>query len=221
MNFKKIALTLACGSIAVAAMGQGLTTRIFTYDGSQGTNGFATWQVNGDGAGAQVFSGYVAGTAFGQNGVTGATYTNAQFLAQTLINVSTYVYISGNFGGVYTVQGIGSATDIKQSNDVEVRTNRTLSFTASGFYGIGNSIGHIDYGISMFQDFPSNGVQIGPTVTGTDGGFNGSTLYVNPAVNLPADGRATLRLSRTLSLTQAAIGGQTYTAAGLIAVGVN
>ncbi len=221
MNLNKLAFITVLATATTAAMGQGLTTRLFTYDGSQGTNGIATWQVNGDGAGAQVFSGYIAGTTFGQNGVTGATYTNAQFLAQTLINVSTYVYISGNFGGVYTVQGIGSATDIKQSNDVEVRTNRALSFTAVGFYGIGASIGHIDYGISLWQDYPSNGVQIGSTVTGTDSGFNGSTIYVNPVTNLPVDGRATLRLNRTLTLTQAAIGGQTYTAAGIVAVGVN
>jgi hypothetical protein len=149
------------------------------------------------------------------------SYTNAQFLEQTLINVSTYVYISGNFGGVYNVQGIGSANDINQTNDVEVRTNRTLSFTASGFYPIGVNIGQIAYGISLYQDYPSNGVQIGPSVTGTDAGFNGSTVYVNPGANLPADGRATLRLSRTLTLTQAAVGGQTYKVGGYIAVGVN
>ncbi|MDR3689159.1 MAG: hypothetical protein P4L46_07250 [Fimbriimonas sp.] len=221
MNLIKLACISALATATVAAMGQGLTTRIFTYDGTQGTNGLATWQVNGDGVNAAVFSGYVAGSTYGQNGVSGSSYTNAQFLEQTLINVSTYVYISGNFGGVYNVQGIGTASDITQTNDVEVRTNRTLSFTASGFYGIGVNLGHVDYAISLFQDYPSNGVQIGPTITGTDAGFNGSTVYVNPGANLPADGRATLRLTRTLNLSQAAVGGQTYTVAGFIAVGVN
>jgi len=220
MNLNKLAFIAVLATATTAAMGQGLTTRTFTYDGTTGTNGFATFQVNGDGAGAQVFTGYIAGTVYGQNGVQGgANY--AQFLAQTLINVSTYVYISGNFGGVYTVQGIGSASDISQTNDVEVRTNRALSFTATGFYGIGASIGQISYGLSVFQDYPSNGVQIGPTLTATDAVFNGATLYVNPVTNLPADGKATLRLTRTLSLTQAATGGKTYTAAGFIAVGVN
>ena len=221
MNLKKIALTLVCGSVAVAAMGQGLTTRVFTYDGTNLTNGNVTYIDNGDGVNAQVWSGYNPGTVYGQNGIAGASVTNAQFLEQTLINVSTYVYISGNFGGVYNVQGVGSSTDINQTNDIEVRTNRTLSFTATGFYPIGVNIGQVAYGISLYQDFPSNGVQIGLSVTGTDAGFNGSTVYVNPGANLPADGRATLRLSRTLSLTQAAVGGKTYTVAGFIAVGVN
>ena len=221
MNLNKLAFISVLVTATSAAMGQGLNTRIFTYDGYQGTNGFATYQVNGDGVNAQVFSGYIAGTTYGQNGVLGASYTNAQFLAQTLINVATYVYISGNFGGVYNVQGVGTATDIQYQNDVEVRTNRPLSFVATGFYGLAPSIGSITYAMSLWQDYPSNGVQIGPTISAIDGGFNGSTLYVNPAANLPADGKATLRLQRTLSLTQAAIGGKQYTVAGFIAVGVN
>ena len=221
MKAKRLALMgFLCAGAAVS-MAQGVNNRIFTYDGTPGTNGLVTYQVNGDGANAQVFSGYIAGTTYGQNGVLGASYTNAQFLAQTLINVATYVYISGNFGGVYNVQGVGTATDIQYQNDVEVRTNRPLSFVATGFYGLAPSIGSITYAMSLWQDYPSNGVQIGPTISAIDGGFNGSTLYVNPAANLPADGKATLRLQRTLSLTQAAIGGKQYTVAGFIAVGVN
>ena len=221
MNLNKLAFISVLVTATSAAMGQGLNTRIFTYDGYQGTNGFATYQVNGDGVNAQVFSGYIAGTTYGQNGVLGASYTNAQFLAQTLINVATYIYVSGNFGGVYNVQGVGSSSDITYSNDVEVRTNRALSFVATGFYGIGLANGTVTYSMSIFQDYPSNGVQIGPTITAVDAGFNGSTLYVNPAINLPADGRATLKLTRTLSLTQAAIGGKQYTAGGYIAIGIN
>ena len=220
-NLKTWATLAAVAAGTTIAMGQGVTTRVFTYDGTPGTNGIVSYQVNGDGVNAQVFSGYVAGTTYGQNGVVGASGTYAQFLAQTLVNVATYIYISGNFGGVYNVTGVGSASDIQYTNDVEVRTNRPLSFVATGFYGIGLSLGTISYGMSIFQDFPSNGTQIGPTITGTDAGFNGSTLYVNPAINLPADGRATLRLHRTLSLTQAALGGKSYTAAGYIAIGVN
>jgi len=220
MNFKKIAITLAFGGFAVAAMGQGLAGRVFTYDGTNGTNGLVTYQINGDGAGANVFSGYIAGSVYGQNGVVNASTSNAGFLAQTLINVSTYVYISGNFGGVYTVTGFGTGADTNSyTSNVEVRTNRNLSFTATGFYAPNNA--SIAYGLSLYQDFPSNGVPIGPTITGTDGGFNGSTVNLNVVNSLPVDGKATLQLSRKLSVTQNAIGGQTYTAAGYIQVGVN
>jgi hypothetical protein len=143
-------------------------------------------------------------------------------LAQTLINVATYVYISGNFGGVYTVSGIGAAQDVNvYNNDIEVRTNRSLTFTADGFSGIGASVGQINYTLSLFQDYPSNGVQIGPGAVGTDAGFNGASVGVNASFALPADGKATLRLTRNLILTQAALGGHTYTASGYIQVGVN
>jgi len=221
MKRTRLAFTAILGALAAVSMAQGVNSRIFTYDGTPGTNGLATYQVNGDGANAQVFSGYIAGTTYGQNGLVGASSTYSQFLAQTLINVATYIYVSGNFGGVYNVQGVGTASDITYTNDVEVRTNRPLSFVATGFYGIGLALGTINYSMSIFQDYPSNGVQIGPTISAVDAGFNGSTLYVNPAINLPADGRATLRLTRTLSLTQAAVGGKQYVAAGYIAIGVN
>jgi len=222
MNFKKITLTLACGGFAVAAMGQGLSGRFFSYDGSNYTNGNVTYIVNGDAPNANVWSGYNPGTVYGQNGVLNASATNAGFLALTLINVATYVYISGNFGGVYNVTGFGAAQDTHTyNNDVEIRTNRSLSFTATGFYGIGAAIGSINYTISLFQDYPSNGVPIGPALTGTDAGFNGATLGLNAITSLPVDGKATLRLSRNLTLTQAAQGGQQYTAGGYIQVGVN
>jgi len=184
MNVNKLAFLAILGTATTAAMGQGLSGRIFSYDGSNGTNGLATYQVNGDGVGANVFSGYIAGTTFGQNGVSGATYTNAAFLAQTLINVSTYVYISGNFGAVYTVSGFGAGTDpLTDSHDVEIRTNRSLSFSASGFYAPNN--GSITYSIALFQDYPSNGFQVGPTLTAVDGGFNGATLNLNLQYRLP------------------------------------
>jgi len=221
MNINKLAFIGILATATTAAMGQGLSGRVFSYDGTNGTNGLVTYQVNGDGVNANVFSGYIAGTIYGQNGVLNASYSNAAFLAQTLINVSTYVYISGNFGGVYNVQGFGAASDTNvYNNDVEVRTNRSLSFTATGFYGIGASIGTVHYGLALFQDFPAQ-TQIGGTLHGDDAGFNGATLGLNAITNLPVDGKATLRLTRQLSLTQAAIGGQTYTAGGYIQVGVN
>jgi len=220
MNINKLAFMTILATATTAAMGQGLSGRLFTYDETKGTNGLVTYQVNGDGVGANVFSGYIAGTTYGQNNVVNATYSNAAFLAQTLINVSTYVYISGNFGAVYTVSGFGSGTDpLTDSTDIEIRTNRSLSFSATGFYAPNN--GSITYSMALFQDYPANGLQIGPTLTAVDGGLNGATLGLNAQVSLPAEGKATLRLSRKLSVTQTAIGGQTYTAAGFIQVGVN
>jgi len=222
MNFKKIALTLVCGSVAMAAMGQGaLTSRVFTYDGSVGTNGQATYVLNGDGAGAYLFAGSVNGTG-NSNGIPGASTTNASFLVNTIVNVSSYVYISGNFGGVYNVQGIGGGYDGSETNQVEVRMNRSLNFTAAGFYGMGSAIGTIAYTMSLLQDYPSNGVVLGGTgVALVDDNFNGATLNLNAVTQLPVDGRATLQITRQLTLTQAAQGGKSYSAAGTIQVSVN
>jgi len=221
MNINKLAFIGVLVTATSAAMGQGLTTRSFYYDGTQATNGNVTYIVNGDAPNAYLFAGANLGTVWNNN-VYGASSTNAGFLAQTLINVATYVYISGNFGGVYTVSGIGAAQDANTyNNDIEVRTNRSLTFTANGFSGIGANIGQINYTLALYQDYPSNGVQIGPGAFGTDAGFNGSTVGVNASTSLPFDGKATLRLSRNLLLTQAALGGHTYTASGFIQVGVN
>jgi hypothetical protein len=222
MNFKKIALTLVCGSVAMAAMGQtGLTSRIFTYDGSVGTNGQATYVLNGDGANAYLFSGSVNGTG-NSNAIVGASITNAAFLVNTVVNVSSYVYISGNFAGTYTVTGVGAGMDGLETNQVEVRTNRSLTFTAAGFYPMGASVGTIQYTMSLFQDYPaSNVVLAGTGASLIDDNFNGATIGLNAVTQLPPDGRATLQLTRQLTLTQAALGGHSYSAAGTIQVGVN
>jgi len=223
MNFKKIALTLLCGGAAVVSMGQTLTGRLFTYDGYTSTNGYVTYILNGDGATASIFAGSVNGMVPNQNGVTGASYTNATFLVSTLVNVSSYVYISGNFGGVYTVQGVGAGYDPNiEYSEVEVLTNRSLTFTAEGFYGLGSAVGTIGYTMSLYQDFPSNGVVLGGTgAMLDDSNFNGATLELNATTMLLADGRATLQLTRQLTLTQAAQGGHTYSAGGFIGVTVN
>ncbi len=221
MNIKKIALTFVGGSVAMAAMGQGLTNRVFSYDGSVGTNGQATYVLNGDGASAYLFAGSVNGTG-NSNGILGASYSNAAFLVNTVVNVSSYLYISGNFGGVYNVKGIGAGIDSAQTNQIEVRTNRSLTFTAAGFYGMGAAVGTIQYTMSLLQDYPTNGVVLGGTGTSLiDDNFNGATLNLNAITQLPLDGRVTLQLTRQLSLTQAAQGGRSYSAAGTIQVGVN
>jgi len=220
MNITKIGTLSVCMGVATAAMGQALTTRVFTYDSSVYTNGFVTYILNGDGPSAPVFGQAVPGL-YPNNGVVGATYTNVGFQVDTTINVQSYVYINGNFGGVYTVQGIGTATDVVQSNFVEILTNRNLTFTANGFYGIGATIGTIAYTMSILQDYPNNGTTVAGPISGTDAGFNGGTIALNALTSLPADGRATLKITRQLTLNQSALGGTTYTASGLIQVGVN
>jgi hypothetical protein len=223
MNFKKIALTLVCGGAAVASMGQALTNRIFTYDGYTSTNGTATYILNGDGASAAIFAGSVNGSAPNQNGIQGASTTNVGFLVSTLVNVSSYVYISGNFGGVYNVQGVGAQYDNQVNlSQIEILTNRSLTFTAAGFYGIGSNVGAIAYTMSLYQDFPSNGVVLAGTGAALyDNFFNGATVELNATTELPLDGRATLQISRQLQLTQAAQGGTQYKAGGTIQVSVN
>jgi hypothetical protein len=222
MNFKKITFSLACVGFAVAAFGQsGLTGRVFNYDGTVGTNGQATYVLNGDGANATLFAGSVNGTG-NSNSILGAGLASATFGVYTVVNVGSYVYISGNFGGVYNVQGIGAGLDVAQTNTIEVRTNRNLTFTAAGFYPMGATIGTIQYTMSLLQDFPTTGVVIGGTGAALiDNNFNGATVALNASTELPADGKATLQLTRQLTLTQAALGGQTYSAGGTIQVSVN
>ena len=220
MSFNKLAIMAVLATATTAAMGQALTTRVFTYDGSVYTNGTATYVLNGDGLSATFFAGAVNGL-YPNNGVSGASITNVGFFVDTLVNVSSYVYISGNFGGVYTVQGIGAATDVQQTNLIEIETNRNLSFTANGFYGIFSGIGTITYTMSLLQDYPNNGTTVAGPVGGIDATFNGGTVALNVLSELPADGRATLKLTRQLTLTQAALGGHQYLASGLIQVGVN
>ena len=221
MNFKKITLSLLCGVTAITAFGQTLTSRVFFYDGTLATNGQATYVLNGDGATAGIFAGSINGTG-NQNAVTGSSATNAGFLVSTIVNVSSYVYISGNFGGTFNVQGIGAGYDpVTEVNQVEVRTNRTLSFTAAGFYGIGTA-GTIGYTLSLLQDYPSNGtVLAGTGASLNDAGFNGSTVVLDANTQLPLDGKATLQLTRQLYLNQSALGGKAYTAGGTIQVSVN
>jgi len=221
MNFNKLAIMAVLATATSAAMGQVLGGRVFTYDGTTPTNGFATWIVNGDGPSANVFSGAYGGTG-NSNAMTGATYTNAGFVAQTIINVSTYVYISGNFAATYNVQGIGTGTDSTQTQSIWINTNRALSFYASGFYGLYAGVGHIDYTMSLFQDYPSNGNLLSSTGGAqTDGNFNGREVQLSSPSQLPPDGKMTLQLTRQLTLNQAATGGQAYVASGTIQVAIN
>jgi len=220
MNLNKLAFISVLATATTAAMGQVLTGRVFNYDNSVASNGQSTYIVNGDGPSAYTFAqGY--GGNYPNNAIGGYGYNYASFLASTIVNVASYVYISGNFSGVYSVQGVGAQADLARTNDIEIITNRSLTFTAVGFYPMVNNVGTITYAMSLLQDYPTNGVPLGTTGPGIDASFNGATINLNAITSLPPDGRATLRLSRTLTLYQNALGGQTYQAAGFIAVGVN
>lgn len=222
-SMKKLLFGASLLLVASAAFGQSnLTNRVFTYDATTAVNGLSTFEVDNT---TEYDNGGTAGTST-SNSVTSATTSGATFAVNTTINVLTYVYLNGNFGGTYTVHGPGTTTDVNHNNDLEVRTNRPLTFTTSGFTvlqtgGSGaSSAGSIAYAVSLWSDYPASATQVGATQTGTDTGINGKTLTSTMA-NIATDGKLTLRVGRTLTLTQLAMGATTYTASGTIALAIN
>ena len=218
---KKLVLFAAMSVLACAAFGQSnLTTRTFTYDATTATNGVSTFEVDN----STVFSQGTAGTTT-SNAVTGATTAGASFAVNTTINVLTYVYLNGNFGGTYTIHGPGSNTDSERDNDIEVRSNRPLTFSTSAFTTLQSggssaaSSGSVLYAMSVFTEYPA-GAQVGSTQSGTDTAVNGKSIATSMS-SLATDGKMTLRIARTLTLTQLAEGNTTYTASGTIALAVN
>jgi hypothetical protein len=218
---KKLLVIAGLAVLATASFGQAnLATRVFSYDASQATNGLSTFEVNN----TTVYSAGTSG-ATTANAVTGASTTGASFAANTTVNILTYVYMNGNFGGTYTINGAGSNTDVERDSDIEIRANRPLTFTTSAFTTLMNgsnsasTVGSIAYGMSVYADYPFT-TQVGTTQTGTDTGFNAATISFAMS-DLPADGKMTFRLARTLSLTQLAEGATTYTASGTIALAIN
>jgi len=217
---KKILVCAAIALLATASFGQAnLATRVFSYDASQATNGLSTFEVNNTTV-------YDAGTsgASTANSVSSATAAGASFAANTTVDILTYVYLNGNFGGTFTINGAGSNTDVERDNYIEIRANRPLTFTASAFTTLQNggssasTVGSVLYGMSIYTDYPYS-TQVGTTQTGTDAAFNTSTLSFAMS-DLPLDGKMTFVLARTLSLTQLAEGATTYTASGTIALTV-
>jgi hypothetical protein len=218
---KKILVIAGIALLATASFGQAnLATRVFSFDASQATNGLSTFEVNDTTV-------YDAGTsgATTANAVTGASATGANFAVNTTVQVLTYVYLNGNFGGTYTINGAGSNTDVERDDYIEIRSNRSLTFTASAFTTLVNgvtnesAVGSVLYGMTLYADYPYTTI-VGSTVTGTDAAFDTSVVTFAMS-DLPADGKMTLDLARTLSLTQLALGGTTYTASGTIALAVN
>jgi len=139
----------------------------------------------------------------------------------------TQVRISGNFGGVFNVSGIGESTSQTESNEISVTTNRPLTFSANSFKPlmVGNSsepgMGSITYSMALFTGTPSHiGMRVSGPVTGTDAGFNGQTLSLT-AAQVPANGNLVLVLTRTLTLTSAATGAYKIVGTGNIGVSIN
>lgn len=137
------------------------------------------------------------------------------------------VTINGNFGGTFNVSGPGNGTSSRGDNNIDVSTNASLTFTATNFTTLhlsgadASSAGSIAYQMQLFAGTSSSiGSAISSSVGGTDAGFNGASLTLTVG-QIPSGGNLVFKLSRTLSLSSLAIGGQTYTATGTIVVTIN
>ncbi len=138
-----------------------------------------------------------------------------------------YVYISGNFGGVFSVSGVGAGTSQTQSNLVNITTNRALTFWANSFKPLqlsGSSegaMGSVTYSMALYQGTSSHvGALIAGPVSGTDSGFNGQSVAVNSA-QISGGGSLVLLITRTLSLTGQVKGASTFKGTGFIGVTIN
>ena len=139
----------------------------------------------------------------------------------------THVSVSGNFGGIFNVIGIGTATSQTESNAISVNTNRPLTFTANSFKPLyaGNSslasMGSIMYSMALYQGTPTHiGSLVSGPVSGTDAGFSGQSLTLVDA-QIPPDGNLVLVLTRTLTLTEKALGAYKLVGTGNIGVTIN
>src|SRR5436309_3021735 len=111
---KKFLVITGLAILATSAFGQAnLTTRVFTYDATQATNGVSTYEVDD----SAVTSSGTSGTDTA-NAVSSATASGASFAVNTTIHVKTYVYMNGNFGGTFTIHGAGSNSDTQRDNDI-------------------------------------------------------------------------------------------------------
>jgi hypothetical protein len=131
------------------------------------------------------------------------------------------VKVSGNFAATYTVVGPGSATATTTTSLVNIETDVGLRFTATGFgvlrdslNNAAGSVGSVIYELAVLN---SSGTVVSGPVTGTDTGINGQFVSVaDPSGHFVRE--FTLRIRRTVALTQLAKGGETYTATGTIAL---
>lgn len=142
-------------------------------------------------------------------------------------SIGYQVSVIGNFGGTFTVHGIGSSATGRQDEFINIITNEPLTFQATNFTTLmsglasANSAGSITYEMQLYDGNSSSvGASITSPVSGTDTGFNGAQSVLNMA-SVPGNGQVVLRLSRTLNLTQFAEGATTYTASGTIVLTIN
>ena len=143
------------------------------------------------------------------------------------IQVPSYVNVSGNFGGVFYVSGVGSGLSQTQTNVVSVTTNRSLTFAANAFKPLTlgpsaeSTMGSVAYSMSIYQGTPSRvGALVAGPVSGTDSGFNGQVLTLTTAPSSSPEPYV-LVITRTLSLTGQATGACTLVGTGYIGVTIN
>ena len=82
-------------------------------------------------------------------------------------------------------------------------------------------MGSITYSMALYQGTPSRiGNLVSGPVTGTDAGFSGQTLTLGEG-QIPGDGNLVLVLTRTLNLTETALGAYKLVGTGNIGVTIN
>ena len=139
----------------------------------------------------------------------------------------SFVNISGNFGGVFYVSGVGGGTSQTQTNLVNITTNRSLTFSANAFNPLSlsqtsdASVGTITYSMAIYQGTSSQlGALVAGPVSGTDAAFNGQSIGVIGNRG-PVNENYVLVITRTLTITSAATGACTLLGTGNIGVTIN
>src|ERR1019366_943831 len=91
------------------------------------------------------------------------------------------VNVIGNFGGTFSVSGIGSSSSSRSDGFINITTNRPLTFLAANFTILyaglsqANTAGNITYEMQLYAGSASSvGSALTGAVGGTDNNFNGS-----------------------------------------------
>jgi hypothetical protein len=131
--------------------------------------------------------------------------------------VGSFLHVSGNFGGVLTVSGPAIGTSPAMVNTVTIESSVPFVISARGFGSIlgpnrpDQSIGSVQYEMALYAvTGNSRGLISGP-VKGIDGVFNGARLE---ALGNGTTQTFELVITRSVSLTQMAMGGVTYRSTG-------
>jgi hypothetical protein len=139
----------------------------------------------------------------------------------------SYVNISGNFGGVFYVSGVGSAPSQMQTNTVNITTNRSLTFTTNSFKPLtlgqnsAESMGKVTYTMAIYQGNSGHmGALVAGPIGGTDAGFNGQTLSLGASPGQTNESYV-LVISRLLTMSGQATGACMLVGTGYIGVTIN